>query len=332
MNDAEANQAYGALAEGFYLAGFTFERAMGRVLGLLKDGGWRQVGAGFQNVNDFVRSLGLDQFRVAAEQRREFVERVKELQPQVTNRAIADALGVRHTTINRDVGTNVPLDARNAQQNGQGAGTNLPPGAGDGKRDAARINQRDTREERREDKLSSIATAAELKGLYSVIYADPPWEDEFGPNDRQAELHYPVMTLEAIFALPVKKICTDDAALYLWALPHMAPAALELMVEWGFDYRTQLIWAKDKIGLGEWVRQQHEILLIGRMGAFPPPPVGVRSSSLVAAPRTKHSAKPDVFAELIESWYPESAKIELFRRGTPRPGWAAWGNEAKVAE
>lgn len=52
----ESNQTYGALTEGFYLAGFTFERAMSRVLKLLKDGGWAKVGAGFADVNDFVRA------------------------------------------------------------------------------------------------------------------------------------------------------------------------------------------------------------------------------------------------------------------------------------
>jgi N6-adenosine-specific RNA methylase IME4 len=53
---------------------------------------------------------------------------------------------------------------------------------------------------------------------------------------------------------------------------------------------------------------------------------------VVTAPRSEHSAKPDVFAELIERWYPESAKIELFRRGPARLGWAAWGNQAEAAE
>lgn len=333
MNDADANQAYGALTEGFYLASFTFERAMGSVLSLLKSGGWRRVGAGFDDVNDFVRSLQLDRFKVVAEQRKEFVERVKALQPAVSNRAIADALRVDHQTINNDVGGELsPRGARKAPKNGRAVGENSPPGAADGRRDASRINNRDTREERREEKLNSIAKAAELTGQFSVIYADPPWEDEFGPNDRQAELHYPVMSLEALKALPVNKISTPDAVLYLWALPHMFPTALELMAAWGFDYRTDLIWAKDKIGLGEWVRQQHENLLIGRRGEFPPPPTAVRSPSVVTAPRSEHSAKPDVFAELIERWYPESAKIELFRRGGARPGWAAWGNQAEAAE
>ena len=33
------------------------------------------------------------------------------------------------------------------------------------------------------------------------------------------------------------------------------------------------------------------------------------------------------FAELIEHWYPDATKLELFRRGPPRTGWVAWGLE-----
>ena len=77
MNElAEANQAYGALTEGLYLASFTFERAMGRALHLLKTGQWKGVGGGFEDVNTFVRSLKLHRFGSIAEQRREFVEAV----------------------------------------------------------------------------------------------------------------------------------------------------------------------------------------------------------------------------------------------------------------
>lgn len=317
----EANQAYGALTEGLYIASFTFDRAMVNVLDLLKGGLWMKVGPGFDDVNAFVRSLPLDRLKLLAEQRKEFAQRVKALQPAISNVAIADAMHVVEGTV------------RHALRNDYEAARLKPrPGAADGRRDASRINNRDTREERREEKLNSIAKAAELTGQFSVIYADPPWEDEFGPNDRQAELHYPVMALEALKALPVEAVSTPDAVLYLWALPHMLPTALELMTAWGFDYRTDLAWAKDKIGLGEWVRQQHESLLIGRRGEFPPPPPAVRSPSIVFAPRGEHSAKPEIFAEMIERWYPESAKIELFRRGPARSGWAAWGNQAEAAE
>jgi N6-adenosine-specific RNA methylase IME4 len=326
---ANANQAYGALTEGLYLAGFTFERAMTRVLALLKNGDWKTVGDGFDDVNAFVRSLRLDQLKVLADQRQEFAERVKALQPKVSNRAIASALGVDEGTIRKAGAENSALDSRKAKQNGNAGAENSARSAADGRRDAARIGQRDTREERREEKLASVATTARLTGCYSVFYADPPWEDEFGPNDRQAELHYPVMPLAAIKAMPVSDISAKDAVLYLWAMPHMLPAALEVMRAWGFEYRTEMIWSKDKIGLGEWARQQHEPLLIGRRGEFPPPPPAVRSPSVVASPRLKHSEKPAVFAEMIERFYPTMPKIELFRRGPARKGWDAWGNEAR---
>ena len=332
VKSADANQAYGALTEGLYIAGFTFERAMGHALGLLKKEGWRLCGPGFDDVNDFIRSLKLDQFKVLAEQRKEFAERVKALQPKVSNRAIADALGVHHQTINRDTGANAPPDARNARQNGQAAGANAPPGAADGRRDAKILVQRDKREERRDEKLASLGDAARLSGRFSVFYADPPWQDEFGNSGRQTELHYPVMDLDAIKALPVAEISADDAVLYLWALPHMRRQADEVMKAWGFEYRSEIIWVKDKIGIGQWVRNQHETLLIGRRGAFPPPPEAVRSPSVIMAPRGDHSAKPDIFAELIERFYPNLPKIELFRRGPARPGWSAWGTEAEAAE
>lgn len=207
----------------------------------------------------------------------------------------------------------------------------MPPGAGDGKRDAAIINRRDEREDRREEKLKSIGQAAALSGCFPVIYADPAWEDDFGHCDHDTELHYPTMTLEEIKALPVPEHAAPDAVLYLWALPHMVPKALDVMMTWGFEFRTSMVWAKDKTGIGQWCLNQHELILIGRRGSFPPPPPAVRSSSLIMAPREGHSAKPEVFAELIERWYPDLPKIELFRRGPPRPGWSAWGNEA-VAE
>ena len=70
--------------------------------------------------------------------------------------------------------------------------------------------------------------------------------------------------------------------------------------------------------------------MIGRRGTFPPPPEFLRSPSVIHAPIGKHSEKPAIFAELIERWYPELPKIELFCRGRARPGWSAWGNEAEA--
>lgn len=195
-----------------------------------------------------------------------------------------------------------------------------------------RLKKEHKRQETIERIRKSGGMAAWPSALFSVFYADPAWEDDFGHTKRDVEHHYPTMTLDEIKALDVRSIATPDAVLLMWAIPHMLHKALDVMAHWGFEYRTHLVWAKDQIGLGQWARNEHELLLIGRRGAFPPPPEALRVGSVIAAPVGAHSEKPAVFAELIEKWWPGVAKVELFQRGdTPRPGWAVWGNEARQA-
>jgi N6-adenosine-specific RNA methylase IME4 len=171
-----------------------------------------------------------------------------------------------------------------------------------------------------------------LEGVWQVFYADPPWKDEFGPSARAIENHYATMTTQEILDLDVEAIAAPDAVLYLWAIPHMLQQALDVMRQWGFQYRTNLVWVKDSPGLGQWARNRHELLLIGRRGVFPPPVEELRVSSVIEAPAGEHSAKPEIFAELIEQWYPGATKVELFRRGSAREGWDAWGAEAVSCE
>jgi N6-adenosine-specific RNA methylase IME4 len=102
--------------------------------------------------------------------------------------------------------------------------------------------------------------------------------------------------------------------------------ALNIMTAWGFEYATSAVWVKDRLGMGVYVRQQHELLLIGKRGLGIVPHPSTLSSSVIAAPRREHSRKPDEVYDLIERMYPELPKIELFAR-TVRPGWDAWGNE-----
>jgi hypothetical protein len=54
-------------------------------------------------------------------------KRIKELQPDASNRRIANALGVSHQTIGRDTGPNGPMEAEKLQENQSGAGPNVPP-------------------------------------------------------------------------------------------------------------------------------------------------------------------------------------------------------------
>ena len=199
---------------------------------------------------------------------------------------------------------------------------------------ALRTDDKAERRAAREAELASKITALPDR-RYGVIVADPewrwePWSRRTG-MDRAADNHYPTSITEVIAARDVASIAADDCVLWLWATIPMLPHALTVMAAWDFDYVSHYAWGKDKIGMGYWSRERHELLLIGTRGKIPCPAQGTQWFSLVSAPRGEHSEKPECFLEMIETYYPNIPKIELNRLGAPRPGWDAWGNEAKEA-
>jgi N6-adenosine-specific RNA methylase IME4 len=206
--------------------------------------------------------------------------------------------------------------------------------------EAAKQIRADKAEVRRAERIERICSisngnvALPSDRKYPVILADPPWHFEVYNEDsgveRAAATHYPTMLLSEICKLPIPNLATPDAILFLWTTtPHLREA-FNVMDAWGFKYASNTVWVKDKIGLGYWVRNQHELLLIGKRGDMPTPPPACRPPSVIQAPAREHSRKPDEAYELIERMYPELPKIELFARDK-REGWAAWGNEAPAA-
>lgn len=164
------------------------------------------------------------------------------------------------------------------------------------------------------------------EGVYNVIYADPPWAYSYklrgAPDD-----HYPTMKTEEICKLEVPK--ADDAVLFLWATNPKIEDALEVIKAWGFDYKTNRAWIKDKIGTGYYFRGQHELLLLATRGSMGPPPMAVRMPSVFHAPRREHSQKPDEIYDMIETMYPGHNYIELFARNEKREGWEMWGIDTR---
>jgi N6-adenosine-specific RNA methylase IME4 len=184
------------------------------------------------------------------------------------------------------------------------------------------------------------ALAGKLRALpdkwYGVIYADPPWRFETwgdaGKATTSADNHYPCMSLAEIMALDVASIAAPDCALFIWVTVPMDPRVYKVAEEWGFDpepiegYKTEWVWVKDQTGTGYWNWNQHETIRLFTRGKIPAPAPGKQWSSVIEAPRGKHSEKPKIFYELIESYFPNLPKIELFARKR-REGWDAWGNE-----
>jgi N6-adenosine-specific RNA methylase IME4 len=177
-----------------------------------------------------------------------------------------------------------------------------------------------------EAKLAAKITAFPDR-LYGVIYADPPWRFEPWSRDtgmdRAADNHYPTLTFESICALAVP--AAPDAVLFLWTTVPCERLGHDLLTAWGFEYRSQFIWRKDRIGTGFWNRNRHEILLLGVRGNVPAPSPGTQPDSVIDAPVRRHSEKPAVFAEMIEKMFPTLPRLEMFARGDSRVGWDTWG-------
>lgn len=162
-------------------------------------------------------------------------------------------------------------------------------------------------------------------GLFDVLLADPPWRYDHPISDsREIENQYETMEVEDIAALEVP--AADDSVLFLWATVPMNAKALWVMDAWGFEYRTGLVWVKDRIGMGYWTRSRHELLLVGIRGEPLVPEAANKPDSVISAPRGKHSEKPSASYELIETAFPGHSYCELFARKA-RPGWTSWGNE-----
>lgn len=160
-------------------------------------------------------------------------------------------------------------------------------------------------------------------GEFNVILADPPWDYRV-TLEGSPEEHYPTMSSEEITSLKIP--AAEDAILFLWSPNPKLDEALPVLEAWGFTYKTNMAWVKNRVGLGFYVRSKHELLLIGTRGKIGAPDESNRPNSVIEANSGAHSVKPQIVYELIEQMYPQGKYLELFAR-QKREGWIAWGNE-----
>lgn len=189
------------------------------------------------------------------------------------------------------------------------------------------------------ERLVSGDFASSLAGRrFHTIVADPPWQfqnktGKVAPEHRRLT-RYATMTLDDICALPVASVAADPAHLYLWVPNALLPDGLRVMAEWGFRYKSNIIWHKirkdggsDGRGVGFYFRNVTEILLFGVRGknarTLAP---GRRQVNMIQSRKREHSRKPDEQYEVFEQCS-RGPFLEMFSRGT-RPGWTVWGNQA----
>lgn len=160
-------------------------------------------------------------------------------------------------------------------------------------------------------------------GVFDVIAIDPPWPygREYDPNGSRVANPYPEMSLEDIAAIDLP--AADDCVLFLWTTHRFLPDAFNLMKTWGFEYKATLVWDKERIGMGAWVRMQCEFCLIGIKGR----PFWSNTSlrDILREPRREHSRKPESFYQFVEA-VTKGRKLDFFSR-EKRHGWESFGNE-----
>ena len=170
---------------------------------------------------------------------------------------------------------------------------------------------------------------------YNIIYADPPWEVNRGPdwnsNGTSKLLPYNTMSIEEIKSLPVKELAAKDSHLYLWVINKFIEEAYNVARSWGFNPICLLSWCKPKhgLGLGGAFVQTTEHLLYCRQGHLK---TQKRiDTTWFQHKRLAHSVKPDLFRQIIVETSGDIPRIELFARQVT-PGWDVWGNEVDMSK
>jgi N6-adenosine-specific RNA methylase IME4 len=171
----------------------------------------------------------------------------------------------------------------------------------------------------------TTSTLAELpQKHFGCVYADPPWQ--YGNQGTRAatDNHYGTMSIDDLCEMPVSDLVADDAHLHLWTTNAFVREAFRLIDAWGFEYRSMFVWVKPQMGIGNYWRVSHEIMLLGIRGNAK----RFNDKSLkswVEASRTKHSAKPEAVRGMIEK-ASGGPYLELFGRNEV-PGWTVFGNQ-----
>ena len=162
----------------------------------------------------------------------------------------------------------------------------------------------------------------EQKQKYKTILADPPWDIEQG-GTYGAIHHYDLMTLERIKAMPVADLAEENSHCWLWITNNTMRQGFEVLEAWRFKPRSIFTWIKPRMGLGVYLRNATEHVLLGTRGKAP---VLFKSQpNWMFAPLQGHSHKPEELYDIIERVSP-GPYLELFARRR-RAGWDCWGNE-----
>jgi N6-adenosine-specific RNA methylase IME4 len=215
---------------------------------------------------------------------------------------------------------------------------------------AAHVFRRAVREaeiaQEREERRARTAlggSVADLEALIAtgyragVIAIDPPWPFETY-NDRSPRVvgsHFEPMTIDAIKALPIRRLAASDCAVFMWGTWPLMPIWASVLEAWGVAYSgLGFDWIKLNAdgsllrGTGYNTRQNPEPSILGKIGS--PLRLNADVDAVIMAKAGAYAEKPDEAYARMERVF-GGPYLELFAR-KPRQGWLTWGNELPPLE
>lgn len=174
------------------------------------------------------------------------------------------------------------------------------------------------------DKTNNTEASGYPIKRYRTLIIDPPWSKEQG-GKYGAIQHYELMPLERIKALPIKDLTEENAHVWLWVTNATLRDGYDVLEAWGFKPRSIFTWIKLRVGLGVYLRNCTEHILLGTRGKAP---VLCKNQINYGIFQVQdHSHKPEEIHKIVERVSP-GPYAELFAR-RKYPGWDVWGNEVE---
>lgn len=184
------------------------------------------------------------------------------------------------------------------------------------------------------------------KKLYTVIYADPPWQcdnvNTGGSLKSGAAEKYLTMSTYDLCCMPIRYHIAKDSILFMWYLNSMPQDALEIGKAWGFKKflsMNGIVWRKltknnlEHFGMGHCTRAATESVMVMYNGSITKLIKDKSIRNMLTAPmpvdengKYIHSAKPPEAREIVEKLCGDVPRLEMFARGDIED-WDVFGNQ-----
>ena len=170
------------------------------------------------------------------------------------------------------------------------------------------------------------------QGQYQTVVVDPPWAYGNVTGRHGADYAPRMMTVQQItdgqFApdFQIRDRFHRPCHLYLWVTDAYVGECYSIIRAWGFDPKCTIVWVKDRFGMGNYFRHQHELCVFAVKAKMRLK--RLNASTVLRAKTTGHSAKPDEFYDLVETCSP-GPYLDVFAR-KHRPGWAIYGDQVNL--